>query len=125
MGKILAIAEKLNLNFSACKLPTEVTVLECSLWGVSRDPALNFNAYCRGCKKDKIYAFIPSCQNWISPGVLHQFKDEIVELLSERFCFSVEAAMVSKDCSASPVRQFLKQIPEEFWGFTDLLYQTD
>lgn len=61
----------------------------------------------------------------ISPGVLHQFKDEIVELLSERFCFSVEAAMVSKDCSASPVRQFLKQIPEEFWGFTDLLYQTD
>lgn len=60
----------------------------------------------------------------ISPGVLHQFKDEIVEL-SERFCSSVEAAMVSKDCSASPVRQFLKQIPEEFWGFTDLLYQTD
>lgn len=53
-GEDLAIAEKLNLNFSACKLATAVTVLECSLWGVSRDSALNCSAYYRGCKKDKI-----------------------------------------------------------------------
>lgn len=39
-------------------------------------------------------------------GVLNEFTDEIVELLSERLCSSVEAAMVPKDCSASPVRKF-------------------
>lgn len=60
----------------------------------------------------------------IHPGVLNEFKNGIVELLSERLCSSVAAAMVPKDCGASPVRQFYKPLAEAFWEFTDLLYQT-
>lgn len=54
-GLQLVIAEELNIIFSACRLGTEQltesTVLECSLWGVSADPAVPCSACCRGSTK--------------------------------------------------------------------------